>query len=132
MKSDEPIDLRLLVREVLREVIGAKTDPAGGVHPVRISCDADLQALIARLAAPGGIEAVRSGSIKYTLATTQVSPLGLPTLNPVSLLEGVISERKLQDVTPGSTVRLAASAVVTPMARDLARRLGLKFERIDT
>ncbi len=131
MTLDASVDLRVLVREVLREVIGARVAPAGGVQAVSITCDADLQALITRLAGPGGIEAVRAGSVKYTLAAAQVSPLPRLAPDPANPLEGVISERKLQDLVPGSTVALAASAVVTPMAKDLARRLGLKFERME-
>jgi len=126
MAFDASVDLRALVREVLRESIASRAPvgPVGGVHTVGIACDADLQALIARLAAPGGIEAVRAGSVKYTLA---VLPRSIPTV--ATRMEGVISERRIQHIAPGSTIILAASAVITPMAKDLARRLGLKFER---
>jgi hypothetical protein len=131
MALDASIDLRALVREVLREAIAARTAPIAGVQAVSIVCDADLQALIARLAAPGGIEAVRAGSVKYTLAAAQASPLPLTAQVAPNTLEGVISERRLQGMTPGSTIALAASAVVTPLAKDLARRLGLKLERME-
>lgn len=131
MAFDSAIDLRVLVREVLREVISAKAAASGGAQAVSITCDADLQALIARLAAPGGIEAVRAGTAKYTLASTQPVALPRSNLNAAHPLEGVVSERKLQDVAPGTTIRLAASAVLTPMAKDLARRKGLTFERME-
>lgn len=133
MALDASVDLRALVREVLRESMASRATvgQAGGVHAVSVTCDADLQALIARLAAPGGIEAVRAGAVKYTLAATvaTVPPRQIPTV--AIRLEGVISERKIQGTKPGSTITLAASAVVTPMAKDVARRLGLKFERME-
>jgi hypothetical protein len=51
-------------------------------------------------------------------------------LTATVLLDGVVSERKLQGIANGSVVKLAASAVLTPMAKDAARRHGLKLERI--
>lgn len=133
MALDASVDLRALVREVLRESLASRAavGPAGGVHTVNIASDADLQALIARLAAPGGIEAVRAGSVKYMLAATHETLPAQPIHTVKTRLEGVISERKIRDIESGSTIALAASAVVTPMAKDLARRMGLKFERME-
>ncbi len=118
-------ELRSMVRDVLREAMA--TRGTAGTVAVRITSDADLQALMARLAAPGGIEAVRAGTLRFTLAATDAPPSQVSG----ALLEGVISERKLAGATPGSTIRLAATAIVTPMAKDMARRLGLTFERIE-
>ena len=119
-------ELRLMVREVLREAMAARLPLAAGPQAVRIASDADLQAFVARLAAPGVIEAVRAGTTRFTLTGAAVAPLAMS-----SALDGVISERKLTGIAPGTTVRLATKAVLTPMAKDMARRLGLKFERID-
>lgn len=134
MGIDANIDLRAMVREVLREAIAARGQGSGAAtaaQSVAIRNDADLQALIAQLAAPGGIEAVRAGTLKFTLAavgTAYVSSAA--AVGPVVTLDGVVSERKLQAIASGTTVRLAATAVLTPMAKDAGRRLGLKFERI--
>lgn len=125
MVNDASLDLRAMVREVLRETMAARGAPVTGVQSIRITDDADLQAFVARLAAPGAIEAVRAGSLKFVWSPTAVPhPGGMP------LMEGVISERRLQGLAAGSTLRLAAGAVITPMGKDVARRLGLKFERI--
>lgn len=118
-------DLRQMVREVLREALAARATPATGAQAVRIASDTDLQAFVARLAAPGVIEAVRAGTTRFTLSGAVVSPVTMS-----SALDGVVSERKLSGIAPGTTVRLAVTAVLTPMAKDMASRLGLKFERI--
>ena len=121
----DPTDLRQMVREVLREAMAGRATPATGAQAVRIASDTDLQAFVARLAAPGVIEAVRAGTTRFTLSGAVVSPVTMS-----SALDGVVSERKLSGIAPGTTVRLAVTAVLTPMAKDMARRLGLEFERI--
>ena len=130
MGLDPNIDLRAMVREVLREAIAARGQ-ATGTQSVTIRNDADLQAFIAQLAAPGAIEAVRAGTLKFSLGNG-ASPRPTYTVPPVAAsvaLDGVVSERKLQGLANGAIVRLAATAVLTPMAKDFARRMGLKFER---
>lgn len=121
------VDLRAMVREVLREAIAARAAPLAGGQMVTIGCDADLQAFVARLAAPGGIEAVRAGSVKFTLAAGQAVARPVPAAHPA--MDGVISEIKLLGIAPGTTIALGPNAVLTPLAKDAARRLGLKFER---
>lgn len=134
MGLDPNIDLRAMVREVLREAIAARGQ-ATGTQSVTIRNDADLQAFIAELAAPGAIEAVRAGTLKFSLGNG-ASPSPTYTAPPVAAsvaasvaLDRVVSERKLQGLANGTIVRLAATAVLTPMAKDFARRMGLKFER---
>ena len=123
MAIDPTIDLRAMVREVLRETVAT---PAGA-QVVTLRNDADLQAFVARLSAPGVIEAVRAGTVKFTLGAGTSIPAAQAS---GVVLEGVVSERKLVAFAPGATVVLAASAVLTPMARDAGRRLALKFERM--
>ena len=122
-----------MVREVLREAIAtrAATGPAPvpGVQAVQIGCDSDLQAFLARLAAPGVIEAVRAGTVKFRLAPAQSPPLAPASQTAPPALDGVITEQKLRGLGAGTTVSLGANAVLTPLAKDAARRLGLKFER---
>jgi hypothetical protein len=122
-------ELRLMVREILAEALGkrlAAPAPSLDPEPVRIASDADLQALVARLAAPGGIEAVRAGRLRFVLAGG--GPNGQPAAAALAL-DGVISERRLSGIAKGAAVRLAQGAVMTPLARDLARRMGLVIER---
>ena len=133
MAIDAGVDLRAMVREVLREAIATRAAPPHAAQVVSVACDADLQALIARLAAPGGIEAVRAGTLKFTLAGAAALPQVAPVVRaPMARapMDGVVSERKLLGIAAGTTVALTSGAVLTPMAKDVARRLGLKFERM--
>jgi hypothetical protein len=44
-------------------------------------------------------------------------------------LQGVITEQKIDKAAGSGVLLLAPDAVLTPLARDKARRLGLKIER---
>jgi hypothetical protein len=126
MAAVSETELRLMVRKLLHDILPeSKAAPlAGKTETVRICVDAELQAFIARLAVPGIIEAVREGRMRFTLqpATAPAAPRGM-------VLSGVISERKLSGCTRASTITLAHDAVLTPLAKDLARQLDLKIER---
>ena len=129
-------DLRAMVRDVLREAIAARNAAAAGLqatHRVRIANDRDLQAFIARLASPGVIEAVRSGSLKFGLAVDTAVACSSPAIGTATsntAFDGVVAERMLAGFASGSTIRITASAVLTPLAKDLACRKGINFERI--
>jgi hypothetical protein len=131
-------ELRAMIRDILREVVVARK-ATGNVtltsaqQAVRINSDADLQSFIARLASPGAIEAVRLGTLRFVLDGSQTSVTakasdGLSE-RAHAVLNGVVSERKLSGFTTGQHVVLAPGAVLTPLAKDLARQMGLKFER---
>lgn len=134
-------ELRAMVREVLREALAARsgTNPQAAVETVRITCDADLQALVARLAAPGVVEAVRNGRLRFRLAEAGPPAPPSPSLPaaghaiaqpvPTAVLDGVVTERRLRGLHAGTRVRLAPDAVLTPLARDHARRNGITIER---
>jgi hypothetical protein len=122
MKPETAGELRGMVRDVLREVMAQRT--AAGVESVRISSDADLAAFVAHLTQPATLEAVRAGKLRFTLQQGAVppSPSG-------DALDGVITEQKIDKFAGQGTLLLAPGAVLTPLARDKARRLGLKIER---
>lgn len=124
-------DLRAMIRDILREVAGKSPAAAAppAPQPVRIATEADLQGFIARLAAPGAIEAIRAGALRFTLTAGQAPTPPAPPAPPPAALTGVVSERKLSSFAAGARVPLAPGAVLTPLARDLARRLKLTFER---
>lgn len=129
-------ELRSMVRDVLREAMAARNNVVVGPVPVRIATDADLQAFVARISVPGVMEAMLSGTMKFTLAnsnTSHATQVATHYARPLAgiALDGVVSERKLAGIPKGSSVKLTATAVVTPMAKDIARRLGLTFERIE-
>ena len=124
MKPETSQELRGLVREVLKEAMANRSAPKQGTEAVRIGTDAELQAFIARLSSPGVIETVRSGKLRFTLA--QAAPVFTSTGD---VLEGVISEQKISSLATMGTLILGPTAVLTPLARDRARKLGLKIER---
>ncbi len=126
MKPETSHELRGLVREVLKEAMAnrAAPQPAQGTETVRIACEAELQAFVSRLARPGVIESVRSGKLRFTLGQVAQAPMATSTV-----LEGVVSEQKISALTAKGTLVLGPTAVLTPLARDRARKLGLKIER---
>jgi hypothetical protein len=124
MKPETSQELRGLVREVLKEAMANRAAPKQGTESVRIGTDAELQTFIARLSSPGVIESVRAGKLRFTLG--QTTPVSASTGD---ILEGVISEQKISALAAKGTLILGPTAVLTPLARDRARKLGLKIER---
>jgi hypothetical protein len=124
MKPETSQELRGLVREVLKEAMANRAAPKHGTDVVRIDSDAELQAFIARLSSPGVIETVRAGKLRFTLA-----PTVHPSAAASDALEGVISEQKISSLAAKGALVLGSTAVLTPLARDRARKLGLKIER---
>ena len=132
-------ELRTMVREVLREALARKAGAAAAApataaaavsEPVRLASDADLAAFVQRLVAlldgPAGA-AVRSGRHRFTLAAAAAAPA--PAAAAPTVLEGTVTEQKIARLAGAGTLVLAAGAVMTPLARDRARALGLKIER---
>ncbi|MDP1701975.1 MAG: hypothetical protein Q8L53_13575 [Aestuariivirga sp.] len=124
MKPETSQELRGLVREVLKEAMANRAPPKQGVETIRIGSDADLQAFVSRLCSPGIIESVRAGKLGFTLGQTASAPT-----SPGDILEGVISEQKISALATKGNLILGPTAVLTPLARDRARKLGLKIER---
>lgn len=123
LKPEMSSELRTMVREVLREAMGAKQAPGlAAVEAVRISNDADLQAFINRVFDPAIQERVKSGKLRFSLGGAAGSSLD-------AALTGVITEKTIVRHAGSGTLALAADAVLTPLARDKARQLGLKIER---
>jgi hypothetical protein len=121
-KPETAGDLRGMVRDVLREVMAQRG--AGGVESVRIASDADLTAFVARITEPASLEAIRAGKLRFTLQQS-----ASPTMVAGNTLDGVITEQKIDKHAAEGKLVLAPGAVLTPLARDKARRLGLKIER---
>ncbi len=122
MKPETAGELRGMVREVLREVMAQRT--AAGIESVRMSNDADLAAFVARLTQPATLESVRAGKLRFALQQDAAPPA--PASNA---LDGVITEQKIDKFAGQGVLLLAPGAVLTPLARDKARLLGLKIER---
>jgi hypothetical protein len=138
MPFDPPpvADLRSLVRDVLRETL-ERRGRASMPEAVSISNDSELAAfvrlLITRLDDPVTGPAIRHGQYRFRLAAAPCPAAGSAgrPQNPANgpHLEGVITERRIDRLAKGGTLVLAPGAVLTPLARDRARKLGLKIER---
>lgn len=124
-------DLRQMVRDILREVVPQKgTAPqAAGTESVRISSDADLMAFACRVIEMQA--AVLSGRLRFTLAggTAPQAATATAAPSPGLALTGVVSEHVVDKHAGAGVLVLAPGAVITPLARDRARKLGLKIER---
>ncbi len=124
MKPETSQELRGLVREVLKEAMANRALPAQGTETVRITTDAELQSFVNRLSKPGVIESVRSRKLRFTLGQVVSTPTSM-----TDTLEGVITEQKISALAAKGILILGPTAVLTPLARDRARKLGLKIER---
>ena len=102
----------------------------GAPEPVRIASDEDLNrfayALLARFESAGDREAIRSGRLRFTLA----SPAGASAPGTIRVERGAVTERKVAEAAKaGARLVLGPGAVLTPLAREKARALGIEFER---
>lgn len=119
--------LRAMVRDVIREALAEARRPVAGggaVERVRIASDADLDAFVRRIAGlmrdPEAAARIEAGALRFTLAAGTAAE---------GALAGLVSERAIEAQPEGATLRLAAGAVVTPLARDRARARRIKLER---
>lgn len=124
-------ELRGMVRDLLREVMaGRSTADTNAVETVRLTSDAELSAFVARLIDPATLERVRSGRLRFKLQVGPAPAVTAAASAPrAEVLTGVVTEQKIDRLAGTGTLVLAAGAVLTPLARDKARRLGLKVER---
>jgi hypothetical protein len=129
LKPEMSNELRHMVRDVLREVMAQRGQPAGGgaVETVRIASDQDLTAFIARITEPQMLEKVRAGQLRFTLGTS-AAPAAAAAPSAAALT-GVITEQKIEHLKGAGRLVLGPGAVLTPLARDKARKLGLAIER---
>lgn len=126
LKSEMSNELRHMVRDVLREVMAQRSTTSGSaVESVRIASDQDLASFIARLTEPATLEKLRAGKLRFTLGAAPAPAAS----NAVTALTGVITEQKIEQLKGAGSITLAPGAVLTPLARDRARKLGLTIER---
>jgi hypothetical protein len=137
--------LRRMVREVLREVVPQETagrETAGpetsapDVRRVRVRDDRDLADLVTqvlRLAEdPDRVADVRAGRIRFALASDD-QPSVPASPGPIDVERGAVTERLVQRAAREQrSLRIGPRAVVTPLARDRARTLGVSIDRRDT
>jgi hypothetical protein len=112
---------------------------AHAAEPVTLRTDADLErfvlALLARFEDPGQREAVRAGRVRFTLGEAAPARGGAPAGAPagagaIHVARGAVTERKVAEAAKaGARLVLGPGAVLTPLAREKARALGIELER---
>jgi hypothetical protein len=143
-------ELRPLVRELLRELLPSiaaeRAEPAeaqrsavapvqrrapDGAEVITLRTDADLDRFVRRLLtlfeSPKRRADLRAGRLRFTLGTH--APRG--DARPIRRIDkGAVTERLVTDAADaGATLVLGRRAVLTPLARDKARALGVAVER---
>ena len=113
---------------------GAPANSAADIEVVDLRSDADLDAfvrsLVHRFENPRDRMAIRSGKLRFRLGATVAAgaaPAAVPTIR---IERGAVTERAVRDAAAqGARLVLAPRAVLTPMARDRARSLGVEIEK---
>lgn len=138
--------LRDEIRAILREEIAAlRNDVLTTTETVSIRSSADLnqfaQKLLARLASPGFSEKVSRGEITFVLADTpdndmpaRANSIVVSAAKPTGAIidRPLVTERDIAELSATTKlVRLPKASRLTPLAKDEARRKGIRIERIE-
>jgi hypothetical protein len=103
------------------EVIGDGAAPAREVVPVTISSDADLDRFVRTVL--DRADDVRAGRLRFTLG-------GSAQAGAMRVAHGAVTERTIKKAAEsGGRIVLGPGAVLTPLAREKARALGIDIER---
>jgi hypothetical protein len=115
------------------EPVVEEQQPSGDVERVDLRSDADLdgfvRSLARRLENPRDRMAILSGRLRFSLAAPATGQTGAG--GPVLRIEkGAVTERHVREAAEkGARLVLSPRAVLTPMARDRARSLGVEIEK---
>lgn len=149
--------LRSEIRAILREELAALRAEAVHGQPetetVSVASDADLTRFACEIAAraaadPGFAERLQRGALRFALANRMpdpafhhpvVSPPPRPPAPPSApsapdpvVVKPLLTERELTDLARGRRhLRISRQTRLTPLARDEARRLGIRIERCE-
>ena len=119
-------------------------DSDAQVQAVTIDTDEDLEAfvrtLVARLENPRDRLAIKAGKLRFSLRRTahptgagaggRAGEPGAVGVETIRIQKGAVTERAVRDAAGrGARLVLARQAVLTPLARDMARALGVQIER---
>ncbi len=111
--------------------ISAAARGGGGTVKVRIASDQDLRAFASALLTCRDAAAQRAlveGTVKLALDRGPGSPGSRPGTARID--RGVVSEARISEIARAhATLTLGKSAVLTPLARDRARAVGLAIVR---
>lgn len=134
-------ELRAAVRAVIREVLPGVSPGGAPVTEVAVSSDAELDTLVRRVAVmcedPDRRAAFTQGRHDFRLAGAAPAPAppgaaqgAHPPANVLRVERGAVTERVVAKAAKaGSRLVIGRRAVVTPLARDRARGLGVEIER---
>ena len=104
------------------EVIGDGSS-ASRTELVRIESDADLAAFVSTVLDHG--DAIREGRLRFTLGRGATASSGVMRVE-----RGAVTERTIKKAAEeGGRLVLGPKAVLTPLARERARALGIDIER---
>jgi hypothetical protein len=104
------------------EVIGDGAAPATDVVAVAISSDADLERFVRSVLEHA--DDIRAGRLRFTLGGSA------PPAGVIRIAHGAVTERRIkQAADAGARLVLGPGAVLTPLAREKARALGIDIER---
>ena len=102
---------------------------------IDLRSDADLEAFVhslaRRLENPDTRAAILSGKVRFQLAGAFAGGAECTSATPTIRIEtGAVTERAVKDAArSGARLVLSARAVLTPMARDSARSLGVEIQK---
>jgi hypothetical protein len=113
------------------EVIGDRPSASPArTEPVRLDSDGDLAAFV--LSVIDRADDIRAGRLRFTLGGGAASPAVAGATNPavVRVARGAVTERTVKKAADaGGRLVLGPGAVLTPLAREKARALGIDIER---
>jgi hypothetical protein len=138
-----PDELRELVREVLRDVLPTLAGATPRPEPVRLGTDEELHAFVLHLLRladnPERRRDILDGRLRFTLgsaaarATPATTPPASPPASPPIIRrvdKGAVTERAvIAAAAAGARLVLGPRAMLTPLARDKARALGVHVEK---
>lgn len=112
-------------------------EPRRRTETVRIASDGDLDSFVRHVLAladnPRTREELRNGWLRFRLAGssgTMPAPGVAPTSGALRVERGVVTERTVAEAaSQGRPIVAAKAAVITPLARDKARSLGVHIEK---
>jgi hypothetical protein len=111
--------------------------PAGGVERVSLAGDDDLNRFVRDILTRGDRDAILAGRVRFTLGAAAGRPPGPESIpsgssggGPTRVARGAVTERTVAAAAKaGGRLVLGPRAVLTPLAREKARALGIEIER---
>lgn len=131
-------EIRALVRELLRDIVPQSANEANpGARTVNVATAADLTefaALVLDLAKDSAAERdIRSGRLRFEpAACSREATAPAPTNAPVLRIDkGAVTEKVIiRAAESGTKLVLGRRAVITPLAKEAARKNGVGIERV--